>query len=364
MDYHCIPQISYDEFSEQIHGKIIKQRHPLDGTFELTFRCNLNCSHCYCNLSPKDKASQARELTTKEVFRILDEIANQGCLWLLFTGGEPLLRKDFIDIYAYAKRKGILVTLFTNGTLITDEIADCLQDFPPFLVEITLYGATRETYEKITGVPGSFPRCINGIDLLVKRKIPLRLKTTMMTTNYPEFEAMRNFAQSRGVKFRFDQLVHPRLDGAFNPCKVRLSPEEAVSLDLSDESRLTEFKKSYREFTFSSSVNNNLLYYCGAGENFFSINPYGRLQLCPMLTRPSFDLHKGTFRQGWRDFLPQFKSLPKKEKSQCDDCRNQPLCGRCPAWAALESNNPPAPIQYLCEIAYLREEAFGLKTQH
>ena len=109
--------------------------------------------HCYNNLSSAQAAPEG-ELTYEEHCRILDEITEAGCLWLLFTGGEIFARKDFLRIYTYAKKKGLIITLFTNGTLIDEQVADTLADWWPFLVEITIYGRTKETFERVTGVPG------------------------------------------------------------------------------------------------------------------------------------------------------------------------------------------------------------------
>ena len=161
--HNDVSSLEYREFSKKLHNNTQNKRIPLDGTFELTFRCNLKCKHCYCNQPVNDKKIKKQELSTEEIFRVFDEISEAGCFWLLISGGEPLLREDFEDIYIYAKRKGMLITLFTNGTLVNTKIAEMLKDYPPFLVEITLYGATAKTYEKITGVQGSFTQCIKGI---------------------------------------------------------------------------------------------------------------------------------------------------------------------------------------------------------
>jgi MoaA/NifB/PqqE/SkfB family radical SAM enzyme len=104
MECPHIPKISYRNFSQQIRDKVVVKRIPLSGDIELTFRCNLRCVHCYCNLPLNDQEAIENELTTEEVFNILDQIAEAGCLWLLITGGEPLLRKDFLEIYTYAKK--------------------------------------------------------------------------------------------------------------------------------------------------------------------------------------------------------------------------------------------------------------------
>jgi MoaA/NifB/PqqE/SkfB family radical SAM enzyme len=158
--------VSYGEFSQTFHRRTMQRHLPLSGAIEVTRRCPLTCVHCYNNLPMADRDAARSELTLEEHCRILDELADAGCLWLLFTGGEIFARRDFLDIYTHAKKRGFLITLFTNGTLITPRIADYLVTWKPFAIEITLYGATKETYDRLTGVPGSYEKCLRGIHLL------------------------------------------------------------------------------------------------------------------------------------------------------------------------------------------------------
>ena len=178
-----IPELSGDGFFDLFNIKVLERRIPIVGSFELTERCNLSCKHCYINLPTNNRAARAAELTTEEICRILDEMADAGCMWLLLTGGDPFLRPDFLDIYTYTKKKGICVTVFTNGTMITPKIADYFVELPPRRIEITLYGMTEATYEAVTGLPGSYKKCIRGIELLHERGLPLRLKTIGLTIN-------------------------------------------------------------------------------------------------------------------------------------------------------------------------------------
>ena len=128
MDCPHIPLTPYSEFSLRLHEKVADQRIPIAGSLEITERWNLRCAHCYINLPAGDQVARKDELTTAEIQNILDQIVDQGCLWLLLTGGEPFLRPDFLDTYSYAKQKGLLLTLFTNGTTLTPRIADHLAD--------------------------------------------------------------------------------------------------------------------------------------------------------------------------------------------------------------------------------------------
>ena len=117
---------TYGAFSDQIHRAAVSRQLPLDGTFEMTHRCPLTCAHCYNNLPMGDTAARDRELTRDEHYRLLDELVEAGCMWLLYTGGEIFARRDFLDIYTRARQNGFLITLFTNGTLITPRVADHL----------------------------------------------------------------------------------------------------------------------------------------------------------------------------------------------------------------------------------------------
>ena len=176
-------ELTYGAFSAALHERQSGQRAPLQVSIEVTRRCPLECLHCYNNLPMGDLDARHRELSKEEHFRVLDELVEMGCFWLLYTGGEIFARKDFLEIYTYAKQKGFLITLFTNGTLLTEAIADYLAQWPPFAIEITLYGRTRETYEALTAIPGSYDRCLRGIKFLRERGLPLKLKTVATSIN-------------------------------------------------------------------------------------------------------------------------------------------------------------------------------------
>ncbi len=359
MECPPIPKMTYGQFGERLNKKVFGDRIPISGSIELTFRCNFKCDHCYCNLPLDDQEAIERELETEDICRILDQIADAGCLWLLITGGEPLLRKDFLEIYTYAKKKGFIVTLFTNGTLLTREIADALADLPPFEVEITLYGATKETYERITGLPGSFKRCQNGIDLLLERNIPLGLKTMAMTVNHEEIQGMKAYAKELGMSFRFDPMINPRLDGSKRPCRFRLSPEEAVKLDLKDEDRKRKWQEYYERSR--RPLHSDKLFVCGAGLSMFHIDPYGWMSVCIMSRFQSYDLRQGSFEEGWSEFVPQILALKQADDYKCSHCEYISLCDQCPGWAWVENGDPGTVVEHLCQVAHRRAEAFDLK---
>ena len=355
LDCPHVPELGYGDFSRRLHDRLAGRRVPLSGSIELTSRCNLACAHCYINLPASDASARERELGTEELTAVLDEIADEGCLWLLLTGGEPLLRSDFPAVWQHARRKGFLLTLFTNGTLLSPRLADLLAEWTPFCVEVTLYGATERTYERVTGVPGSYARCRQGIDLLVERGLPLKLKTVAMKLNHREIGEMKALAGSLGVSFRFDPALNPRLDGGREPTELRLTPEEVLALDLSDEARWAALREASDRLT-GPPPSPGSLFACGAGMGSFHVDASGGLSLCIMAREPSYDLREGTFREGWLGPLREAREARRTRVTECTRCDLGSLCGQCPGWARIETGDAEEPVPFLCEIAHLRAE--------
>ena len=352
----------YGDWSLELHQRLSGKRVPIAGSIEVTQRCNNRCVHCYNNLAAGDQDAREKELTLVEVCHIIDELAGFGCLWLLLTGGEIFLRKDFLDIYTYAKQKGFIVTLFTNGTLITPDIAAYLSQVTPFSIEITLYGATQATYESITGVPGSFDRCMQGIRLLMDRKLPLKLKTMALVQNKHEIFAMKRFVEKElGLDFKFDAMVNPRRNCSPSPLKERLTPLEIVTFDLEDDTRLAEWKQFADRFHKPTGNPEKVdkLYQCGGGYQSFAIDPYGRLSVC-VLSGNNYDLRKGSFKEGWEKYLFSLRQKKITRQTKCSNCQIKPMCGMCPANSELEGREAEAPVDFLCEVAHLRAHILGL----
>jgi radical SAM protein with 4Fe4S-binding SPASM domain len=355
--------VSYEDFALGISQRISGKRIPLRGTIEVTRRCPLACGHCYNNLPMEDQQARRSELSYEEHCRILDEIVDSGCFWLLYTGGEIFARQDFIDIYKHAKQKGLLITLFTNAVLINEKIADSLAEYPPHYIEITLYGHTKQTYEKITGRPGSFERCMRGIQLLMERGLPVKLKTVTMTLNKHEIWEMKRFVEEDlGLEFRFDAMINPRLDGSQRPLDLRLAPEEVVNLDLEDPERLAEWNRFCERHTGPGieSKQSHDLYQCGGGVGSFAIDPAGNLSLCGMSASKTYDLLQGSFRDGWEDFISGVRQKKISRKTKCFACEIKAMCGMCPATGELEKGDPEEPVDFLCRVAHLRAHALGL----
>ena len=358
-------QLSYGAFSADLHQRQAGQRSPMQVSIEVTRRCPLECLHCYNNLPMGDMEAKRRELSTEEHFRLLDELVEMGTFWLLYTGGEIFARKDFLEIYTYAKKKGFLITLFTNGTIITEAIADYLVEWPPFAIEITLYGRTRETYEALTAVPGSYDRCLRGIKLLKERGLPLKLKTVATSINKHEVLAMRQFAEEEvGVEFKMDGQINPRIDCSQSPLAVRLTPEEVVALDMNAPKGVSEYRRLAKHDLENppNLAQNDTVYFCGGGMNSFAINAYGEMGICVISQQETFDIRGSGARRVWEESLMQLRSRKRTRLTKCVQCRIQSLCGMCPANGEMENGDKESPVEFLCHVAHLRAAAIGVEV--
>jgi len=290
------------EYIAGFNRRGMQLRVPLSGSLDLTHRCNLRCVHCYLGGQSERCKLQDREMDTRQILSVVDEIAEAGCLFLLITGGEPLLREDFPDIYSHIKRKGLLVTVFTNGTVITDRILALFQALPPHVVEISLYGATSQTYERITGISGSYRRCLDGVKRLLEGKVRVRLKTILMTLNRHEFVDIENMARAFGVKFRFDAAIFPCVNGDKRPLNLRVAPSEAIEKEFSDKERARSWK-DYNENRHGRSAPGRL-YHCGAGLTGFHVDAYGTLKPCLMSANIAFTFQEALFCRGGTALYP------------------------------------------------------------
>lgn len=336
---------------------------------EITARCNNNCRHCYVNLPAQDNKAKSRELTLAEIKHIIDQAADLGALWCLITGGEPLLRKDFFDIYLYIKRKGLLVSVFTNATLINDRHINFFEKYPPRDMEVTVYGVTKEAYEHVTRKPGSFEAFTRGLNLLLDNGIKVRLKAMALRSNVAQLPQIAQFCRQRTKDyFRFDPLLHLRFDGNKKRNtgikSERLSPEEIVAIEKADSERSQALEKNCDKFIISelSHTGCNHLFRCGSGNRNFYVSYDGYFKLCSSLSHPDcvYDLNKGNLADAYQKFVLQVRDMRSQRPEflqKCRKCAIINLCLWCPAHAHLETGQLDSPVDYFCEVAHAREEA-------
>lgn len=352
-----IPEIGSSEFLDELARRPRDENTlPLSGSIELTLRCNLRCRHCYIHAP----AAAEGEMDAARAMKVLDALADAGVLCLLVTGGEIFLRRDFRELYLHARRRGFLMTLFTNATRVDDNLADFLAAQPPRRVEISVYGHTAATYERITGVPGSFAAFRRGLDRLMARGLPVYLKTMILRSNVHEFAAIRDWAVSLGVPFRYDAVVNARLDGGPEPFAERLDPAEVARLQVeADEG--PKNPADWRKKT-EGWGRDPRLFRCGAGKVTFHVDPRGMLHPCLMWRRDPYDLLAGSVA-GWHRHLASLLQKPAPAASLCATCLDRTMCLNCAATSALEAAAPGLPADYYCEVCHDRVTLSAEKNQ-
>jgi radical SAM protein with 4Fe4S-binding SPASM domain len=335
---------------------------------EITARCNNNCRHCYINLPVANREAEKKEMTLNEISKIADEAISFGALWCLITGGEPLVREDFFDIYLSLKKKGLLVSVFTNATLLTAKHVEFFKEYPPRDIEVTVYGVTKETYEMVTRKAGSFDAFMRGLKLLLENGVRVRCKAMALRSNVKELPKIAEFCRERTEDyFRFDPFLHLRFDGDAERNEEikseRLSPEKIVRLEQRDAERSQALKKNCDKLlNFELSHKDcNHLFYCGAGNRDFSVSYDGYFRLCSSLWHQDcvYDLKKGSLAEAWQRLVPRVKDMRSNKKEfleRCHTCQLINLCIWCPAHAHLETGELDRPVEYFCEVAHARAE--------
>ncbi len=332
-------------------------RIPLEGHIDLTYRCQNNCRHCWLRISP-DAGEKAQELTFEEIKQVVHEARSMGCRQWAMSGGEPMLRTDFADIFEYLTCNANTYTINTNGGLITPKIAELLKKKGAKMV--ALYGATAEVHDHVTRTPGSFEAVMRGFRYLKEAGAGFIVQIVPMRDNYHQLQQMEVLALSLSKHYRIGAAwlyLSASRDVQINKeiIRQRLTPQEVLALDKPDPSYREDREKETghgccdqgRDHLFSS---------CIASRRDFHIDPYGGMTFCSFVKDPQmrYDLRKGSFREGWEQFIPSLSSRikPTKEfRENCGSCEWRKDCRVCPVYGYLEHGSFQSKVDYLCDIA-------------
>lgn len=342
---------------------------------ELTERCNNDCIHCYINLPAGDRDATGRELSTREWRGLLEETASLGCLSVRFTGGEPLLREDFEEIYVHARRLGLKTVLYTNATLITRRLAELLTRIPPLeKVEVSVYGLDKESCEEVTRNPGSFEAAMNGIRFLEGFRIPFVLKSAVLPPNRAEIERLRDWAGRKAgmeepVSLAMFYYLRARRDSVAKNMRIgglRLRPDEGIALLSPDRKRYIAEMRGLFEGVFG--LPGKRLFRCGAGTGSGCIDSYGHLQACLPLRHPEtcYDARTGSIKDAFMDFFPKLREREASNTeylSRCARCFLNTLCEQCPAQSWMEHGTLDTPVDFFCEVAHAQARDLGLLAE-
>ena len=337
---------------------------------ELTERCNNACIHCYINRPENDREAQAREMETHFVLDLLAQAAELGCLTVRFTGGEPLLRPDFAELYLAARRLGMKVLLFTNARLITQELANLFAHVPPGCeIEITVYGMHAASYDAVAGMRGAYEEFRGGVDLLLEKGIPFVVKSALLPQNrddVDEFEAWAKtlpgmngppqYSMKFDLRARRDDPAKNRRIAAFRP-----TIEEILKMHDDDEGYLKWCRHFFANFLHSPD---DRVFMCGAGRGL-SVDSYGFAQMCLLLRHPDtvFDLRSYSLRQVISErfpFLRRMRTQSPEYLEHCATCFLKGFCDQCPAKSWMEHGTLDTPVEYFCRVAHAEARYVGL----
>lgn len=325
-----------------------KNRHPHVGGIEVTPFCNLKCIHCYL----QDQTA-TDILSTAELKLIIDKLYAEGVLFLYFTGGEIFTRKDFLEIYIYAKKLGFIVELLTNGTLINQEIIDVFNEYPPALVSISMYGGDEESYQRVTGKIGMFDKVIHTFDLLKLNDIHFQIKYIGTKENENDFNAVQSTAIYYGAEFSYSMELFPTLNG--NSCTKNHMMELSKIIEI--ESRI-EGKKE--EYSHLASIENPFihqkevsLYLCDFAITNFLIDYQGYINPCHKCRIKKWNLLNCQFRTAWDDYLSMLKEK-SDPNNKCLKCEYLMMCSPCVMVNYLSTGDYNVVPESLCQLTHMR----------
>lgn len=348
--------------SRYLHDKATLKGIPINGTFELTARCNFNCPMCYVHLTAEEQKRRGRELSGDEWLSIAEQAKQAGTVFLLLTGGEPLLHPDFAKIYRQLKRMGFMISINSNGSLIEGELLELFREEPPYRFNITLYSLSNEGYARQCGVP-SYDRVLRNIRALQDAGVTLRINLTITPVNQAEMDALVQTAKELGAVIQGGTYLFPpvRVDETMAGENLRPSPEEAArQLVRYDRLRLEpeEFLQRAGRIAQGQSVRSateeehelGSKLRCRAGRAVYWIDWQGNMMPCAQLPVPAVSVLEHGFDEAWgkvKNGVAQIR-LP----AACVGCELERFCNACAAKCYSETGAFHIKPDYVCRYTH------------
>lgn len=351
------------EINNRISMNAIAGGIPVSAAFELTSRCNFNCKMCYVCHSSNNKEAFSTELDAREWIKIGEQTRDAGLFLLTLTGGEVFLRNDFQEIYEAYSQMGFNITVYSNASLITAEKAKWLGRIPPSKVCVSIYGASPETYEKVTGHRDGYEKTIRGVEALRNENIIVSIRTTAVQDNFREFRQLKALAKSFGSGLGVVNYVSPTRPGCGNnPLETRLTPEQTARYEMEIEQHNLQLNNDVTGGISELSINalkqeQNIgggetvksAFKCQAGKCGFWINWKGFVTPCGLLDIPCEKIADGGFALAWKRLKKDCMEVPACK--ECQQCNIKDYCMSCPARLMTETGSFDKPAAYLCNTA-------------
>lgn len=333
-----------------ITRKAARTHRLLSIQWELTYRCNERCTHCYLDVMPPS-AKVPGELSTEEAKRLVDDLARLGGLTITFSGGEIFVRSDIFELSAYARKKGFAIRYFTNGILIKPEIADKIAAVKPVVVELSVYGSNAATHDGITQVPGSYDLTMRAVKLLLERGVRCIIKTPVMKENIGEIRELQRQAEEMGISFQYDLTIIPKHTGDVSPLKHR--PSDDQLLDFLRE-RVTP-----GSWTLHSIEGDHR--FCGIGLSSLTISPYGEIYTCVGARVSAGNIRTNSLETIWHEssVWEETGNLTISNLPVCSTCELRQFCVRCHGTAAFEDGDMLGCSSVAYREARLRRQAYN-----
>lgn len=340
--------------------KAYSQHIPLTVNFELLPLCNMNCDMCYIHLSESELLHLGNLLSVNTWIDFAKNLIDNGTLFILLTGGEPLLFPDFKKLYTTLHKMGFIITLNSNGTLINSEWADFFKYYPPRRINITLYGSNDETYNKLCHYPNGFTKTINAIKLLKERDINIKISASLTKLNQNDFEDIYKIGNKLSIPVFTDTYMLPGRKERHLPLSMqsRLSPKDAALMDVKImqmqmpiNNFITYIKNIINQIDSIKTPKYSLNLDCQAGLSSCVIDWQGMLRPCVTLEKPSISLLEYNFKDAWNILYNESKKLQLNKK--CSTCNLRIICQTCAGNCSIETGHCSEISDYLC--AYSKE---------
>ncbi len=343
--------------SRKLHAVGRKLGVPVAGSFELTSRCNFSCGMCY--IHDADQAScAADELTAEQWLEIGKQAADAGTVFVLLTGGEPLIRRDFTEIYTGLKKLGLMISINTNGSLITDEIAALFEKNPPMRLNISLYADSEEGYLRQCGV-NAYAQVVSNIRRMKNAGVQVKLNVSFTKKNADRYRQLADLVRELELHCQTSVYMYPpvRKSGKPVPCS-RLAPSDAASLrvywDLlrgkNEQLKLSAeqlARLAARDCDEAGAPGEGVR--CRAGHTAYWISASGEMLMCGMIPLSAGNVRDDGFGFCWQKTRDLMKTV--RMPAKCTTCRLRPVCCVCPAACFAETGDFSKAPPYLCEMS-------------
>lgn len=356
-----------------LQAKADKLFIPLGGAMELLPLCNMDCKMCYVKKTKAQMEAEGRMLSCDEWLRIADEGVKQGMLFLLLTGGEPLIYPEFKRLYAELKRKGLVLSVNTNGTLLDEGWADFFAEQGCQRVSITLYGKDDATYAALCGNPRGFTQVMNACRLLKERNVPLRLTCSVTPNNVDQLDDLHAIARELDVPMIVSSYMFPASRrGVDSEDQYRVTPERAaaaiIRCNVLEKPELSPTQLAINSLAHLSRPSRHYQgkgYSCHAGRSGFWLNWKGEMMPCGLFEEPKMSLLEHSFEECWKYIVDYTQAMTFC--GACEDCALHNACFVCPANCYTETGDPNGRPEYLCrmikeEVRLLKEHLFRQKV--